>query len=213
MVKVKFCGFTCEEDLNLACELKPDYVGFIVGIPSSLRNLEVERARELMSQVPSGIGRVCVTRMGFPRLLEAVRVLQPDYIQIPPILSPEQLRRLREKAGIIMVFSVPPGRVSAAPISAVIETHASLCDMVLLDTHGPTGGGTGLVHDWGISREIRRNVKLPFFLAGGLNPENVAKAIQMVEPDGVDVSTGIESMPGRKDPEKMRRFLEAAKNA
>lgn len=213
MVKVKFCGFTCEEDLDLACQLKPDYVGFIVEIPFSPRNLGVDRAKQLMDRVPGGIERVCVTRMEFPRLMRAVEILQPDYLQIPPTFGKQQLGRLKEKAGIIIVFSVPPGQISSAPTLAEVRTYASFCDIVLLDTQGPTGGGTGVVHDWGISRRIRESVKNPFFLAGGLNPQNVVEAIRTVRPDGVDVSTGIESAPGKKDPQKMRSFLEAVRSA
>jgi len=210
LVRVKFCGFTLASDVEAACRLHPDLLGVIVGIPQSPRNLDATKAAELLQRVPRTIQRVCVTRArDLNGVLRLTETLHPDYLQLHPDLSPEEMRRLKPHAGLILVFSIPPECRGAEDIVSSIKLYEEVADIVLLDTKGPTGGGTGVPHDWRISREIRRSLRKPVFLAGGLNPENVREAIEIVNPDGVDVSTGIEVAPGRKSVEKMKRFLEA----
>jgi phosphoribosylanthranilate isomerase len=210
LVRVKFCGFTAAKDVEAACRLHPDLLGVIVGIPESPRNVNVDKAAELLRRVPRTIQHVCVTRTRkLKEALELVEALHPDYLQVHPDLPPEEMRKLKAHAGLILVFSIPPKHASAEDIVNSVGLYEEIADIVLLDTKGPTGGGTGTPHDWRISGEIRKSLRKPVFLAGGLNPENVREAIEIVKPDGVDVSTGIEVAPGRKSVEKMKRFLEA----
>jgi phosphoribosylanthranilate isomerase len=213
LVKVKFCGFTSAEDVEAACRLRPDLLGVIVGIPESPRNLSITRAAQLLERVPRTIERVCVTRAR--RLGEAFRLveaLHPDYLQLHPDLPPEEMRKLKAHAGLILVASIPPKHTTAEDIVNSVRLYEEIADIVLLDTKGPTGGGTGIAHDWRVSAEIRKSLRKPVFLAGGLTHENVGKAIELVRPDGVDVSTGIEIAPGRKSLEKMERFLEVVRS-
>jgi len=213
LVKVKFCGFTREDDLENACKLRPDFIGFIVGIPESPRNLTVERARQLLEKVPSNIQRVCVTKArNTNEVYELIEYLQPDYLQIHPDFPPEEMLKLRENIGLIVVLSIPPHCPDVNQIAKTAALYEDIADIALLDTKGPTGGGTGVPHDWTVSAEIRRIIKNPVFLAGGLNPSNVRDAIKIVQPDGVDVSTGIESAPGKKSLEKMKSFLQAVRD-
>jgi phosphoribosylanthranilate isomerase len=213
LVKVKFCGFTKAIDVENACQLNPDFIGVVVGIPESPRNLDLDRARELLQKIPANIQRVCVTRMkSLTEGYKLVEYLRPDYLQIHPDFPPEEMSKLKERAGLIIVFSVPPDCHDASYIVKSVKLYEKIADIILLDTKGPTGGGTGIPHDWRVSAEIRKRVKTPVFLAGGLNPTNVRDAIKVVQPDGVDVSSGIEDAPGQKSLEKMRSFLQAVRN-
>lgn len=212
-VKVKFCGFTRSVDIENACQLNPDFIGVIVGIPESPRNLNLNQARELLRKVPESIQGVCVTRV--KNLVEAqklVELVHPDFLQIHPYLRPEEMLKLKRDVGLIVVFSISPNCREADHIVKLARMYEETTDIILLDTKGPSGGGTGIPHDWRVSAEIRRHLKTPVFLAGGLNHENVRDAIEIVQPDGVDVSSGIESAPGQKSLEKMRNFLRVVRN-
>ncbi len=87
---------------------------------------------------------------------------------------------------------------------------AKASDLLLLDTKGASGGGTGEVHDWSVSSKICKAVKVPVILAGGLNPSNVQKAVGRVNPFGVDVASGVETKPGRKDRKMVDKFVNEA---
>jgi phosphoribosylanthranilate isomerase len=152
-----------------------------------------------------------------PNCLEdAARVaheLRPDYLQIHSNFTAEQLEKLKELAGakIIGVVAIPQKIGDEGAILNRAREVSKAADYVLLDTKGPAGGGTGLTHDWNFSRKIRESLDKPVFLAGGLNPSNVREAIKVVRPHGVDVASGVESSPGKKDPKLMRAFIKAAR--
>ena len=216
LVKVKLCGFTNEADVRAACELGPDLIGAIVEIPGSPRSLGVDRAKRVLDAVEGDIARVAVTRLGeIEKGLRIAEGLKPDYLQIYSPLSATRLRELKARAGVGLITSVsiPRGVKNISPILKRGLELSKVADYVLVDTKGPSGGGTGLVHDWEISAKIRASIRKPMFLAGGLNPSNVEKAIKTVRPYGVDVSSGVESRPGKKDFELMRRFVESARRA
>jgi phosphoribosylanthranilate isomerase len=140
-------------------------------------------------------------------------MLNTDYLQIHSKFSAAQLMEIKKLSGkkIIGVVAIPQKILDRKEIlDRAIEVGKAV-DYILLDTKGSSGGGTGLTHDWNFSREIRETVGKPVFLAGGLNPNNVKAAIEMVQPYGVDVATGVESALGKKDPKLMRAFIEVAK--
>ncbi len=214
MVKVKICGFTSTEDVRAACTLGVDMVGVIVEIPKSPRRVTIEQAKQILSAASRGVDKVAVI---MPKNIDEVekvaRELKPDYIQIHLTFPADKLLELRRHLDI--------GLISVIAISQKVESHreilnraleaAGIADFLLLDTKGPSGGGTGFTHDWSLSRRIREAVGKPMFLAGGLNPSNVKEAIRLVQPYGVDVSTGVEFSPGKKDVRLMREFIEAAR--
>ncbi len=216
MVKVKICGFTNTEDLRIACTLGVDMVGTIVEIPKSPRRVTVEKAKQILAAAPKGVDRVAVT---MPKNLDEferiARELKPDYLQFHFTFPADELLKLRKRFDIKFI--------SVIAISQKVEGHqeimsraieaAKIADFLLLDTKGPSGGGTGLTHDWSLSSRIREVVGKPTFLAGGLNPSNVKEAIRSVQPYGVDVSTGVESSPGKKDAKLMHEFIVVAKEA
>ncbi len=215
MVEVKICGFTNTEDVKVACELGVDMVGAIM-VSGSSRYVTARQARPILDAVSGGVAKVAVI---MPKDLSEVekieRELKPDYLQIHLTFPARKLLELKERldAKLIVVTPIPREIENRKKIIDRAIEAAEVADYILLDTKGPSGGGTGLTHDWGLSGEIRGAVKKPIFLAGGLNPSNVAQAIKTVRPYGVDVATGVESSLGKKDARLMREFIEAVREA
>jgi len=212
MVKVKICGFTRSDDVKAASDLGVDMVGAIV-IPNSSRGITLEQALDVLKG-GKNVDKVAVIMPDSPTEASAVaRRLNPDYLQIHSKFSAAQLAEIKKLSGkkIIGVVAIPQKILDRKEILDRAVEVSKAVDYILLDTKGPSGGGTGLTHDWGFSREIRDAVDKPIFLAGGLNPKNVKDAIGVVQPYGVDVATGVESALGKKDPKLMHAFIEAAK--
>ena len=210
-VRVKICGITREEDLAVAVAVGADAVGFLVGGPSSPRNLTLERAEMLLRQVPIFVDSVVVTApQSINGLVEICERLKPSAIQIhgKKNFDASEIRERIEDTRLIKTIYV----TKEALQKTVIEDFKTF-DAVLLDsfTKGQYGG-TGRVHDWTLSRQIKEAVApLPVMLAGGLKPENVKEAILAVQPYAVDVASGVELRPAVKDHEKIRAFVENAK--
>ncbi len=210
-VKVKICGITREEDLKAACRIGADFIGFVVGVPSSPRNLKLEEAEHLIKLVPRNIKSVLVTvPKSLEEVLEAYRLLKPNIIQLHAE-DFSDLSGLRER-----LPSIPLVRAFSASESVVerVTSEAQFADGILVDSFAEGRlGGSGVVHDWNISRCVRDVIyPKPLILAGGLNPSNVCEAVKTVKPYAVDVSTGVESKPGFKDPFKMETFVNRAKS-
>ncbi|MEM3527268.1 MAG: phosphoribosylanthranilate isomerase [Candidatus Bathyarchaeia archaeon] len=211
MVIVKICGITCERDLERAAQAGADILGFIVDTPASPRNISMKEAETLIDSLPSRILSAAVTVFkNLKRILEINRSLEPDIIQIHGGIDEKLLKK------ICSVGKVVPA-VDARSSDAVQQalTYSDLAHAILVDTHSDNGlGGTGRVHDWSLSREIRDRIyPVKMFLAGGLTPDNVRSAIEAVEPYGVDVSSGVEAKPGVKDPMKMIEFVRRVREA
>ena len=204
-VAVKICGITTAEDARMAAAAGADAIGFVFW-PKSPRAVDAATARAIAAVLPPFVLRVGV-------FVDA---------------SPEEMRRVADEVGLDMVQlhgQEPPEDVARAPRRAVKAirvgpgfraeealrydgTAAALLVDTLADGAGP--GGTGHTFDWSLVRPVRAGT--PFLvLAGGLTPENVGEAIAAVRPDAVDVSSGVESSPGRKDPAKVRAFVDAVR--
>ncbi len=210
-VRVKICGITREEDLAVAVTAGADAVGFLVGVPSSPRNLTLERAEILLRQVPIFVDSVVVTApKNINELVEICARLKPSAIQIhgKKHLDASEIRERIRDIRLIKTVYVKKESLSEATIE-----DSKIFDAILLDSFTRDQyGGTGRVHDWALSRQIKEAVKpVPVILAGGLKPENVKEAVLTVQPYAVDVASGVELKPGVKDPEKIRAFVENAK--
>jgi phosphoribosylanthranilate isomerase len=210
-VRVKICGITREEDLAFAVDAGADAVGFLVGVPSSPRNLTIERAERLLRRVPVFVSSVVVTApQNIEELVEVCETLKPTAIQIHGTKSFEasEIREQIKHTRLIKTVYVTEDATNDKAIEGLRAFDAVLLDSVAKGQYG----GTGRVHDWNISRQIREAVApLPLILAGGLNPENVKKAVETVQPYAVDVASGVELRPAVKDHEKVRAFIENAK--
>ncbi len=215
MVKVKICGFTNPEDVKVACELGVDMVGAIL-VQKSSRYVTARQAKQILYVVSGDIAKVAVIMpKDFGEVEKMARELKPDYLQIHLTFPAGKLLEIKERldVGLIIVTPIPREIENRKKIIDRAIEAAEVADYVLLDTKGPSGGGTGFTHDWSLSGKIREAVKGPIFLAGGLNASNVGQAIKIVRPYGVDVATGVESSPGKKDARLMREFIEAVREA
>lgn len=198
MTKVKLCGLMTPDDAFAANTLIPEYVGFVFA-PSSRRCISVTTAKNLREILKSDIKTVGVfvndTAENISQLCEN-RII--DVIQLHGNENEEYIRHLRSLTGkpIIKAFKIDSE-------SDVLAAENSSADYVLLDSGR---GGTGKAFDWSLVKQINRD----YFLAGGLDSENVAEAIAKLNPYAVDVSSGIET-DGRKDANKMRAFVSAVK--
>jgi phosphoribosylanthranilate isomerase len=210
-VKVKICGITCKEDLEMVCNLGADAVGFVVGFPNSPRNLPLEKAERLFRSVPIFVKSVLVVA---PQKVEALLglygKLMPDIIQIHGEFIPETaaLRERLPDATLVRSISIKSEEAVQEAVKA-----AKFFDAILVDSWlAGKFGGTGLTHNWMVSKRIREAIHpKPLILAGGLNVENVKEAIATVKPYAVDVSTGVEAKPGVKDLVKVGAFIKNAK--
>ena len=210
-VRAKVCGLTREEDLAVAVAAGADAVGFIVGVPLSPRNLTIEKAKALLSQVPVFVDSVVVTApKSIEWLVEVCEKLKPSAIQLhgKEQLDFSEIRKKIQHTRLIKTVYVTKDALNEKTIEE-LKTF----DAVLLDSFSKAQyGGTGKVHDWTLSKQIREAVApIPVILAGGLKPENVKEAILAVEPYAVDVASGVEASPGIKDYGKVRAFVENAK--
>ncbi len=205
-IRIKICGITRDEDLVAAIGAGADAIGFVVGVPTSKRNLSPEKAASLVRQVPVFTSSVLVmvpnTLSDLTEIYDRVR---PDILQIHGKGVPKvaEIRQAIPGATLIKGIRSEPGRVLKA------AEEAWGFDAVLLDTFIPgKHGGTGITNDWWIGKKIRENIGPErLILAGGLTPINIWEAIQTVRPYAVDVSTGVESSPGIKDHEKIASFI------
>jgi phosphoribosylanthranilate isomerase len=194
--EVKVCGVTREEDLAAAEELGADWIGLNLS-PRSPRRVSVERARALREASRFAKGVVAVVAGNPVSEAEAiVAEVRPDALQWHDDLA----SRSGLDAPVPIWQAVRVGRDS-------LEEAASWpADVLLLDAaHASLAGGTGETWDWGLLPHFPATRSV--FVAGGLSPENVAKAIRECTPEGVDVASGVESAPGIKDPSKMAAFL------
>ncbi len=204
-VTVKICGLTRESDVDLALELGADFFGFIV-YPKSPRGLSLERAVTLSQRVPAG-KRVLVDVETGTDELERRRDAGFDFFQIHAGLD-VGLASLAAWSGL-----VGPERLWIAPRlrpgDAFPESVLSFADTVLLDTyHKDQHGGTGATGDWETFSTLKQcHPSTNWVLAGGLNAANVLNAIAATGTERVDLSSGVESEPGMKNPEKLRELF------
>lgn len=201
MTKIKLCGLSRPCDIREANELKPDYIGFVFA-PKSRRYVLPEKAAELKRMLDPQIRAAGVFVDEDPQVIEElVRQGVIDAVQLHGREDEAYIHSLRERLGsslIIQAFSIRTEQDAR-------RADQSIADLILVDS---PGGGTGEVFDWELLRKIRR----PYFLAGGLTPENAGDAVSLLRPYGVDVSTGIET-DGCKDRDKMAEFVLAVRQA
>jgi phosphoribosylanthranilate isomerase len=210
-VRVKICGITRKEDLEAAAAAGADAVGFVVDVASSPRNLSLIDGEKLIRQVPPFVKSVLVTvPSNLEELVKACKALNPDSVQV----HGENLQEVGATRGKLP-NTLLIGAVKANSIGVVEDAVkvAKIFDAVILDSFvQEKHGGTGVIHDWNVSQQIKQVIHpKPLILAGGLNPENVAEAVHIVEPYAVDVSSGVERQPGVKDKLQMIEFVKNAK--
>jgi len=209
-VRVKICGNTRKDDIECAIKAGADAIGLIIGFPSSPRNLDIDKAHNLITNIPSFIEKVVVVPQDDYSLLKTIsRRLHVNSVQLIGETSYDpKIREIFKGMNLIKVIHVNNQDI----IESVLEASA-LYNSILLDSKvGNSQGGTGVTHDWNLSRNIVNSIySTPVILAGGLNVDNVERAIDTVKPYAVDVSSGVESRIGIKDHDKIKLFIEKAK--
>ncbi len=209
-VKVKICGNTRKEDVEHAIKSGADAIGFIVGFPSTPRNLDLDKAEQLMKDIPKSIERVVVTNEDDQYLLYKIAEKLPiTAIQLISHGSySQEIREIFPGIQLIKVIHVEPETLIQS-----VSNFSKDYDTILLDTKTKDiPGGTGLTHDWSLSRKAVTIIHpTPVILAGGLTPNNVEEAVRIVKPYYVDISSGVESTSGIKDHNKVETFIKRAK--
>ena len=204
-IRIKICGLMRPEDILYVNRVRADYAGFILA-EGRRRTLDRERVKELAADLAPVILKTGVFVNQDPDwIAETVRITGIDAVQLHGSETEKEILYLRK------LLDEGPGKqcriVRAFRVEGpedILRAEESSADLVLLD-HG--AGGSGEAFDWSLAGKAGR----PFFLAGGLDAENVQEAIRLLKPWAVDVSSGVET-GGKKDPEKIRKFTEAVRN-
>jgi phosphoribosylanthranilate isomerase len=209
---VKICGLKTFEALDVALDAGADMVGFVFFAPSP-RNLGFEAARELGDRVKGRARKVALSVDADDDLLQAsIDALDPDLLQLHGKESIERVRAIkaRFRRPVMKAIAVEERRDLMA-----VPAYAQVSDHLLFDARAPREatrpGGLGKTFDWRLLQHLDPGI--PFMLSGGLDVDNVGEALRTTRAPGVDVSSGVERAPGEKDPDKIRAFVHAAREA
>ncbi len=204
MVKVKVCGITSPEDARVAAGSGADAIGLVFA--ESPRQVSAAQAREISATLPRGVGKVGVFVDEEPEeMLRIAREVGLDYAQLHGDETAEEVAAVRE-GGLKVIKAL---RVRGAESLEVLGEYEA--DLLLLDAYSEKmRGGTGERFDWGLAKGLKGYANI--LVSGGLNPENVREVIELFEPYGVDASSSLEDAPGKKNRDRVRRFVSAAKD-
>ncbi|HEV3272657.1 MAG TPA: phosphoribosylanthranilate isomerase [Candidatus Methylacidiphilales bacterium] len=205
-MRVKICGITNLEDAEAAAAAGADALGFIL-YEKSKRFIAIEDAVRIVEMLPPFVQTVAVTvnasreftNLGWRKLLKNFGAAQLHGEE-----SPAHVKAVGKYLPVIKVF---PADMAKTVTPGQYEVSA-----FMLDTPSKEHGGTGRVYDWNLAVEFKKRITKPLILSGGLNPENVARAIETVQPYAVDASSGVEASPGRKDHDQLRKFIRICKS-
>jgi phosphoribosylanthranilate isomerase len=208
---IKICGIRTPEILEAAIEAGADMVGF-VHFPRSPRYVDIDSIGSLISQARGRVETTVLLVNPDNSMVVEVAALGPNWIQLHGSETPHRVEAIRAEAGVSILKALPIG--SAEDVAAVAD-FAVVADRLLLDAkpskQADRPGGLGVAFDWSLLKAL--DPELSFMLSGGLTPETVAKAVKSVRPFGVDVSSGVETAPGEKDPRLIRAFIDNARQA
>lgn len=223
MTRVKICGNTTVEDALVAARAGADAIG-VINVANTRRYIDLEVAKQIFESLPIFVSKVVVVSLdAMPteavyEQINAIEKIGADYIQLhgdePVELVADLRKRMNSRMRLIKKVGVGEDKKKCLKNALAYEpvVDAILLDTVVVEGRGETGG-TGKEHDWSISKEIVERLKKPVILAGGLNPDNAARAIEQVNPFAMDVSSGVEREIRRKDDKKVKRFIEAVKSS
>ena len=209
---IKICGLSTPETMEAALDAGAEMIGLVLH-PRSPRHVTMEQAVDLAG-IARGKAEIVALIVDWDerRAAEMAGVLKPDWLQLHGSEAPEAVAALAAASGRRVMKALGIG--TAADLDAV-GRYATVADRILLDAKPPKDaaypGGRGQRFDWGLLASL--DPALRFMLSGGLDPSNVADAIQVTRPAGVDVSSGVESAPGIKDPARIVEFIAAARKA
>jgi phosphoribosylanthranilate isomerase len=209
---VKICGVRTPDLVETAVAAGADYIG-VVFFEKSPRNVTLAEAALVTKAAKGRIASVAVLVDPDDLLIaDVVAIAAPDYLQLHGTETPERLAEIKARFGVKLIKAIP---VVSAEDAAEADRYADVADIVLFDTKANPAtalpGGNGVAFDWEALAASRAGK--PFALSGGLTSENVGEAIRITGATMVDVSSGVERAPGRKDRDLMVKFIRAAKEA
>ena len=207
---VKICGLSTQGDIDAISRAGANYVGFVF-FAKSPRNISIDDARALALEVPMGVAKVALVVNATDSELDAITAAVPlDMLQFHGKETPVRVLEVKARYGLPVMKAV--GVADADDLPA-LDTYAAVADQLLIDAKPPKNadlpGGNGLAFDWRLI--AGRSFSVPWMLAGGLTPENVAEAVRMTGARQVDVSSGVESAPGAQDAGLIEAYVKAAK--
>jgi len=207
----KICGLTDEVAVQTAVKHQADMVGFVF-YPPSPRNVSAEQAEMLLREVPSGIDRVGLFVDPDTDFLDQILAkARLDLLQLHGDETPERCRAISVYFGLPIIKAI---KVSSKADIKAAKDYEDVVDWLMFDARPPQDGalpgGNGVAFDWTLLKGVE--FKRPWLLAGGLTPDNLSQAVRQSGATAVDVSSGVESAPGKKDPAKIAAFLAAAKS-
>jgi len=208
-VRAKLCGLTTPDDIDAAAAAGAAYIG-LVFFEKSPRNVAIETARSLAIHAPVGLAKVALVVNADDAALDRITDRVPlDMLQLHGSESPERVAAVKARYGLPVMKAL--GIASRADVARA-QLYSGVADQLLLDAKPPEGealpGGNGLSFDWRLLEGESWSV--PWMLAGGLTPDNVAEAVRRSAARQVDVSSGIETAPGQKSAELMAKFVSEA---
>lgn len=208
-VAVKICGLTQPSEMRVVAQAGAAYCGFVF-FQKSPRNISLDQAAALAFDAPIGLAKVALTVNADDAFLDALTAQVPlDMLQLHGAETPQRVQDVKSRYGLPVMKAV--GVADASDLAA-LDAYISVADQILVDAKPPKTadlpGGNGLAFDWRLIAGRRWGV--PWMLAGGLTPDNVAQAIAMTGANQVDVSSGVESAPGVKDSALIRAFVASA---
>jgi phosphoribosylanthranilate isomerase len=209
---VKICGLSTSDALEVALDAGADMVGFVF-FPPSPRHLSYGVGRALGQRVRGRAEKVALTVDADDATFEAlVEALQPDMLQLHGKESPARVAALKMRFGLPVMKAIA---VETKGDLAAVTPYAGIADRLLFDARAPREatrpGGLGKTFDWHLLENL--DPGMPFMLSGGLDAGNVAEALRVTRAPAIDVSSGVERAPGEKDPDKIRAFIRAARDA
>jgi phosphoribosylanthranilate isomerase len=209
---VKICGLRTPETLHAAIEAGADWVGFVF-FPKSPRHISLDEAKALAPLVAGRAKKVALLVDPSDGLMaDVIAALQPDFLQLHGHETPERVSEIRQRFGVPLIKAV--GIADQDDLTRA-GAYESLVDWMLYDAKPPKQavlpGGNGVSFDWTLLKEAGKQHH--FMLSGGLDAGNVANALAITGAAGVDVSSGVESAPGIKDPERIKAFMTAVRHS
>jgi phosphoribosylanthranilate isomerase len=214
--RIKICCISSIEEAQLAIRYGASALGLVSAMPSGPGPIEEELIAEIADTIPPGVASFLLTsKQDVPSIIEQQRRCRVNTLQLVDRLEVgtyDELKAALPGIAIVQVIHVTGEAAIQEALTIAPHVHALLLDSGNPSLHIKELGGTGRVHDWTISRELRQRVQVPLYLAGGLRPENVETAVQQVGPFGLDICSGVRTN-GMLDEEKLAAFFKSALNA
>ena len=210
-VRVKICGVTSQQLMRDVGNASAQYAG-LVFFEKSPRNLSLDKARSIALEAPTGLAKVALVVNPSDRFLDSLTSTVPlDMIQLQGSETPQRVSEIKQKTGLPVMKAIG---VAEQDDLNKLDVYATVADQLLVDAKPAKDailpGGNGSAFDWSLLQGRRWTG--PWMLAGGLNPENVAQAIAITGAQQIDVSSGVEICPGKKDKQKINAFVRAAQH-